>query len=345
MVAEPQKEKNKALSLAVEQIHKAFGDGAIMRLGDSGEAKKVPAISTGSIALDSALGIGGIPRGRVSEIFGPEASGKTTLALHIIAEAQKTGGLAAFIDAEHAMDPIYAEALGVNTDDLWVAQPDNGEQALEICETLVRSGAIDVVVVDSVAALVPRAEIEGDMGDRQVGAQARLMSQALRKLTGAINRSKTAVVFVNQTRMKIGVMFGNPETTSGGMALKFYASVRINIRRGAAIKLKDESIGNKTYVQVVKNKLAPPFKKVEFDIIYGKGISQENELLDLGVDNGIVDKKGIWYTYGDLKLGQGRENARQFLIDNPDINAEIAEKVKAAIGIIPKETAEEKTKD
>ena len=334
-MAEKDKERNKALDLAVEHIQKAFGEGAIMRLGDSGEPKKIPTISTGSLALDIALGIGGIPRGRVSEIFGPEASGKTTLALHVIAEAQKAGGMAAFIDAEHAMDPIYAQALGVDTDNLWVAQPDNGEQALEICETLVRSGAIDVVVIDSVAALVPRAELEGDMGDRQVGAQARLMSQALRKLTGAINRSKTAVIFVNQTRMKIGVMFGNPETTSGGVALKFYSSVRINIRRGASIKQKDENIGNKTYVQVVKNKLAPPFKKVEFDIIYGEGISKEGELLDIGVDNNVIDKKGVWYTFGEEKLGQGRENARVFLKENPDITEKIKTETKKKLGLIP----------
>lgn len=336
------KNKSKALELAVEHIHKAFGDGSIMRLGDSQEVRNVPAISTGSLSLDAALGIGGIPRGRVSEIFGAESSGKTTLALHVIAEAQKVGGLAAFIDAEHAMDPNYAEALGVNIEDLWVAQPDNGEQALEICETLVRSGAIDIVVIDSVAALVPRAEIEGEMGDRQVGAQARLMSQALRKLTGAINKSKTAVIFVNQTRMKIGVMFGNPETTSGGVALKFYASIRINIRKGAAIKVKEEQVGSITHAQVVKNKMAPPFRKTEFDIIFGRGISQTGEIIDIGVDKKIVDKKGTWYTYGDIKLGQGRENARDFLEENHDIRLEIANKVKQELGLLPPE--EEKTK-
>jgi len=341
-VADKDSGKDKALKLAVDKIHKDFGDGSIMRLGDSGEPKKIPSISSGSIALDSALGIGGFPRGRISEIFGPEASGKTTLALHIIAEAQKEGGFAAFIDAEHAMDPIYAEALGVDIENLWVAQPDNGEQALEICETLVRSGAIDVVVIDSVAALVPRAEIEGDMGDRQVGAQARLMSQALRKLTGAINRSRTAVIFVNQTRMKIGVMFGNPETTSGGVALKFYSSIRVNIRKGATIKVKDESIGSKTYVKVVKNKLAPPFKKVEFDIIYGEGISEEGELMEIGVDMGIVDKRGIWYTYGEEKLGQGRENARIFLKENKDILEEIKKKIRLNMGLIEGESEDKK---
>ncbi|HDR90707.1 MAG TPA: recombinase RecA [candidate division Zixibacteria bacterium] len=340
------KMKNKALELAVEHIHKAFGDGSIMRLGDSTEVRKVPAISTGSLSLDAALGIGGIPRGRVSEIFGPEASGKTTLSLHVIAEAQKAGGLAAFIDAEHAMDPNYAEALGVDIENLWVAQPDNGEQALEICETLVRSGAIDIVVIDSVAALVPKAEIEGDMGDRQVGAQARLMSQALRKLTGAINKSKTAVLFVNQTRMKIGVMFGNPETTSGGVALKFYSTIRINIRKGATIKLKDDPVGSKTYVQVVKNKLAPPFKKTEFDIIYGKGISLMGEIIDMGVDLKIVGKKGTWYNYGDIKLGQGRENARDFLDENRDIADEIMIKIKKEIGLLPpdEEAPDDKSK-
>ncbi len=339
------KNKNKALDLAVEHIHKAFGDGAIMRLGDSAEVRQVPVISTGSLSLDAALGIGGIPRGRVSEIFGPEASGKTTLALHVIAEAQKQGGLAAFIDAEHAMDPNYAEKLGVNIENLWVAQPDNGEQALEICETLVRSGAIDIVVIDSVAALVPRAEIEGDMGDRQVGAQARLMSQALRKLTGAINKSRTAVVFVNQTRIKIGVMFGNPETTSGGVALKFYSSVRINIRKGATIKIKDDPVGSKTYVQVVKNKMAPPFKKTEFDIVYGKGISQNGEIIDIGVDAKIIDKKGTWYSYGDIKLGQGRENARDFLDENADIADELKTKIKKEIGLLPPDEPEEKKKE
>ncbi|HHS50217.1 MAG TPA: recombinase RecA [candidate division Zixibacteria bacterium] len=332
-MADIDKQKSKALDLAIESIHKAFGDGSIMRLGDSGPPKKIPAISTGSLALDAALGIGGIPRGRISEIFGPESSGKTTLALHAIAEAQKNGGYAAFIDAEHAMDPVYAQALGVNIDSLWVAQPDNGEQALEICESLVRSGAMDIVVIDSVAALVPKAEIEGEMGDRQVGAQARLMSQALRKLAGAINRSSTAVVFVNQTRMKIGVMFGNPETTSGGVALKFYASVRINIRRGATIKVKDDSVGNHVYLQVVKNKLAPPFRKAECDIVFGEGISHEAELLDIGVDLNIVTKKGMWFSYGEEKLGQGRENSRIFLKENPDIAQKIAGEIKAKLEI------------
>ncbi len=334
-MADINKKKAKALDLAIESIHKAFGDGAIMRLGDSGSPQKIPTISTGSIGLDSALGIGGIPRGRVSEIFGPESSGKTTLALQIIAEAQKEGGLAAFIDAEHAMDPIYAAALGVDTDNLWVSQPDNGEQALEICETIVRSGAMDVVVIDSVAALVPRAEIEGDMGDRQVGAQARLMSQALRKLTGAISKSQTSVVFVNQTRVKIGVMFGNPETTSGGVALKFYASVRIHIRRGASIKVKEDIIGHRVYIKVVKNKLAPPFRKVECDIVFGEGISHESELLDLGVDLNIIDKKGIWFSFGDNKLGAGREKARIFLKENKDIAEKIANEIRIKKGLLP----------
>lgn len=333
--------KDKAINLAIDQIHKAFGDGSIMRLGDSTQPKKIPSISSGSINLDLALGVGGFPKGRVSEIFGPESSGKTTLALHVIAEAQKNGGLAAFIDAEHAMDPTYAEALGVDIDNLWVAQPDHGEQALEICETLVRSGAIDVVVIDSVAALVPRAEIEGDMGDRQVGAQARLMSQALRKLTSAINRSGTAVIFVNQTRMKIGVMFGNPETTSGGVALKFYSTVRVNIRKGASIKSKDENIGSRTYVQVVKNKVAPPFRKTQFDIIYGEGISQEGELLDIGVDEDIIKKRGTWYSYGEEKLGQGREQSRDFLKENQDIKNEITKKIKVKIGLISEEDNKE----
>ncbi|MCK5832667.1 recombinase RecA [bacterium] len=343
-MANNEKQRDKALELAIESIHKAFGDGAIMRLGDNGTPKQIPSISTHSLGLDLALGIGGIPRGRISEIFGPESSGKTTLALHVIAEAQKKGGLAAFIDAEHAMDPVYAEALGVKVDSLWVSQPDNGEQALEICETIVRSGAMDIVVIDSVAALVPRAEIEGEMGDRQVGAQARLMSQALRKLAGAISKSNTAVVFVNQTRMKIGVMFGNPETTSGGVALKFYASVRINIRRGATIKVKEQSIGNKVYIQVVKNKLAPPFRKTECDIVYGEGISREAEFLDLGVDLDIVTKKGMWFSFGEEKLGQGRENSRIFLKENPDIANRIANGIKAKLGLELKDTPKTKVK-
>lgn len=328
------KERARALELAVEQIQKAFGDGAIMRLGESGPPLRVPTISTGSIGLDAALGIGGIPRGRIIEIFGPEMSGKTTLALHIIAEAQKTGGYAAFIDAEHAMDPVYAEALGVKIDNLWISQPDSGEQALEICETLVRSGAMDAIVVDSVAALVPRAEIEGEMGDVMVAAQARLMSQALRKLTSAINRSRTSVIFVNQTRTKIGMVYGNPETTTGGVALKFYASVRINIRRGAAIKIKEDTIGSRTIAQVVKNKLAPPFKKAEFDIIFGEGISKEGELIDIGVDMNIIDKKGVWFTFGEEKLGQGRDNARIFLKENKDITKKIIEKIMENIATV-----------
>ncbi len=311
--------KRKALSAALGQIEKQFGKGAVMRMGDVGAARDVDVVSTGSLALDVALGIGGLPRGRVIEIYGPESSGKTTLTLQAIAEAQKAGGTAAFIDAEHALDPVYAEKLGVNVDDLLVSQPDTGEQALEIADMLVRSGAVDIVVVDSVAALTPKAEIEGEMGDSHMGLHARLMSQALRKLTANIKRSNTLVIFINQIRMKIGVMFGNPETTTGGNALKFYASVRLDIRRIGAIKKGDEVIGNETRVKVVKNKMAPPFKQAEFEILYGEGISREGELIDLGVKHGIVDKAGAWYSYNGDRIGQGKDNVRNFLKDNPEI--------------------------
>jgi len=320
-------EKLKALETAVTQIERQFGKGSIMRLGQH-EAVNVNVIPTGSIGLDAALGVGGIPRGRVSEIFGPESSGKTTLALHVIAQAQKTGGLAAFIDAEHALDPEYCGKLGVQVDDLLVAQPDNGEQALEIAETLIRSGSVDVVVIDSVAALVPRAELEGEMGDASVGLQARLMSQALRKLTGIVSKSKTSVIFINQIREKIGVMFGNPETTSGGRALKFYASVRLDIRRIGAIKSGEEVVGNRTKVKVVKNKVAAPFRIAEFDILYGEGISKAGELLDLGLEHRLVSKSGTWLSFGDSRLGQGRENARSFLKEHPEVVSEIEQKLR-----------------
>ena len=310
-------DKNKALDAAVGQIERAFGKGSIMRLGQRESAVKADAISSGSIGLDIALGIGGLPRGRVIEIYGPEASGKTTLALHVIAEAQKKGGTCAFVDAEHALDPAYSHKLGVNVDDLLISQPDAGEQALEITDTLVRSGAVDVLVIDSVAALVPRAELEGEMGDTHVGLQARLMSQALRKLTASVARSNTMIIFINQIRIKIGVMFGNPETTTGGNALKFYSSVRLEIRRIGAIKDRDEVVGNQTRVKVVKNKLAPPFKMVEFDIMYGQGISKTGELLDLGVKAGIVEKSGSWFSYNSERIGQGRENVKNFLKEHP----------------------------
>jgi recombination protein RecA len=316
-------DKTKALDAAVSQIERAFGKGSIMRLGQDGKVVEIATISTGSIGLDLALGVGGLPRGRVVEIYGPESSGKTTLALHTIAEAQKRGGICAFIDAEHALDPIYARKLGVNLDDLLISQPDAGEQAMEIADTLVRSGAVDVLVVDSVAALTPRAELEGEMGDQLPGSQARLMSQALRKLTGSISKSNTMVIFINQIRMKIGVMFGSPETTTGGNALKFYASVRLDIRRIGQIKERDEVVGNQTRVKVVKNKLAPPFRQVEFDIMYGVGISKNGELIDLGVKAGIVEKSGAWFSYDSQRLGQGRENAKLFLKDNPDVAAAI----------------------
>ena len=327
-------DKNKALDAAVGQIERAFGKGSIMRLGQRESAVKADAISSGSIGLDIALGIGGLPRGRVVEIYGPEASGKTTLALHVIAEAQKKGGTCAFVDAEHALDPAYAHKLGVNVDDLLISQPDAGEQALEITDTLVRSGAVDVLVIDSVAALVPRAELEGEMGDTHVGLQARLMSQALRKLTASVSRSNTMIIFINQIRIKIGVMFGNPETTTGGNALKFYSSVRLEIRRIGAIKDRDEVVGNQTRVKVVKNKLAPPFKMVEFDIMYGLGISKAGELLDLGVKAGIVEKSGSWFSYNSERIGQGRENVKNFLKENPEVGAEIESAILENAGLV-----------
>jgi recombination protein RecA len=321
-------ERARALEAALAQIDRAFGKGSAMKLG-SREAMQIEAVSTGSLGLDIALGIGGLPRGRVVEIFGPESSGKTTLALHAIAEAQKIGGTAAFIDAEHALDPVYAKKLGVDIDNLIVSQPDTGEQALEIADTLVRSNAVDVLVIDSVAALVPRAEIEGEMGDSHVGLQARLMSQALRKITGSISRSRCTVIFINQIRMKIGVMYGSPETTTGGNALKFYASVRLDIRRTGQIKIGDDIVGNTTRVKVVKNKVAPPFKQVEFDIMYGEGVSKTGEILDLGVKAGIVEKSGAWFSYDSIRIGQGRENSKVFLTENPDIAARIENAVRA----------------
>ncbi len=337
LVEKDNTDKNKALEAALGQIERAFGKGSIMKLGQTDQAIPIDVISTGSLGLDIALGIGGLPRGRVMEIYGPESSGKTTLALHAVAEAQRTGGICAFIDAEHALDPNYAGKLGVDIGELLISQPDAGEQALEIADTLVRSGAIDVIVIDSVAALVPRAELEGEMGDTHVGLQARLMSQALRKLTGSIARSKCLIIFINQIRMKIGVMFGSPETTSGGNALKFYASLRLDIRRIGAIKDRDEVVGNQTRVKVVKNKLAPPFKSVEFDIMYGEGISKTGELIDLGVKAGIVEKSGSWFSYGEQRIGQGRENAKQFLKDTPDIADEIERSIRANAGLIAKE--------
>ncbi len=339
------KDKEKALSIALSQIQKQFGKGSVMRLGDKGGVEDIKVIPTGSVAVDVATGVGGIPRGRIVEIFGPESSGKTTLALHMIAEAQKLGGIAAFVDAEHAMDPLYAKKLGVNTDDLLVSQPDYGEQALEIVDALVRSGAVDLIVVDSVAALVPKAEIEGDMGDSHVGLQARLMSQALRKLTGNLNRSSTALVFINQIRMKIGVMYGNPETTTGGNALKFYSTMRLDIRKLTALKEGPDVIGNRTRVKVVKNKIAPPFKQAEFDIYYGEGISRESSLIDLAVAVDIIDKSGAWYSYKDQRLGQGRENVRAFLKDNPELTAEIEEQVRKAYGLTPQQAQDDSDKD
>jgi recombination protein RecA len=326
-------DKEKALAAALGQIERNFGKGSIMRLGEASSIE-VESISTGSLGLDIALGIGGLPKGRIVEIFGPESSGKTTLALHVIAEAQKAGGICAFVDAEHALDPIYARKLGVNVDDLLISQPDAGEQALEITDTLVRSGAIDVLVVDSVAALTPRAELEGEMGDALPGLQARLMSQAMRKLTSSISKSKCLVIFINQIRMKIGVMYGSPETTTGGNALKFYASVRLDIRRIGAIKDREEIVGNQTRVKVVKNKLAPPFRQVEFDIMYGEGISKTGELLDLGVKSGVVEKSGAWFSYDSQRMGQGRENARQFLKDNPEAAATIERGVRESSGLL-----------
>ena len=334
--------KAKALDLAITQIDRQFGKGSIMRLGDNQFSQMENVISTGCLSLDVALGVGGVPKGRIIEIYGPESSGKTTLALHIVAEAQKSGNYAAFIDAEHAIDPEYSKKLGVDTEELLISQPDNGEQALEICETLVRSSALDVIVVDSVAALVPRAELEGDMGDSHMGLQARLMSQALRKLTGTVSRSNTTVVFVNQIREKIGVMFGNPETTPGGRALKFYSSIRMEIRRITTLKDGGESVGNRVRVKVVKNKVAPPFKQTELDLMYGQGISFEGDILDLAVSGNIIEKTGAWFSYDDMKIGQGRENSKQFLKDNNDILAEIIDKVKAFMGL-NEEVAEKET--
>ena len=325
-------DRSKALATALAQIDKNFGKGSVMRLGDESRPP-VSVIPTGSVALDVALGVGGLPRGRIVEVYGPESSGKTTVALHAVASAQRAGGNAAFIDAEHALDPVYAKALGVDIDNLLVSQPDTGEQALEITDMLVRSGGLDIIVIDSVAALVPKAEIEGEMGDSHVGLQARLMSQALRKITGALSSTGTTAIFINQLREKIGVFFGNPETTTGGKALKFYASVRLDVRRIGGLKDGDQPVGNRTRVKVVKNKMAPPFKQAEFDILYGQGISREGSLLDLGVDNGVVRKSGAWFTYGEDQLGQGKENARNFLKDNPQLAAEIEEKILAALGI------------
>jgi len=328
------KERTKAIDIAVGQIEKQFGKGSIMRLGQKGAIAPIECISTGSISIDYALGIGGLPRGRVVEIFGPESSGKTTLSLQVIAEAQKAGGMAAFVDAEHALDAAYAQKLGIDLENLLVSQPDNGEQALEIVEVLVRSNSVDVVVVDSVAALVPKAEIEGEMGEAQMGLQARLMSQALRKLTGVVSKSRTTLIFINQLREKIGVMFGNPETTTGGRALKFYASVRIDIRRIASIKDGDQVIGGRTRVKIVKNKVAPPFREAEFDVMYGEGISREGDLLDLAVEKRIVEKSGAWFAYGGDRLGQGRENAKQFLRENPDVRRAIEDRVRRELGLV-----------
>ncbi|MVA97653.1 recombinase RecA [Nitratireductor sp. CAU 1489] len=334
-------DKTKALDAALSQIERAFGKGSIMRLGRNEQVVEIETVSTGSLGLDIALGVGGLPKGRIIEIYGPESSGKTTLALHTVAEAQRKGGICAFVDAEHALDPVYARKLGVDLENLLISQPDTGEQALEICDTLVRSGAIDVLVIDSVAALTPRAEIEGEMGDSLPGLQARLMSQALRKLTASISRSNTMVVFINQIRMKIGVMFGSPETTTGGNALKFYASVRLDIRRIGAVKDRDEVTGNQTRVKVVKNKLAPPFKQVEFDIMYGEGVSKTGELVDLGVKAGIVEKSGAWFSYNSQRLGQGRENAKQFLRDNPEMADEIELALRQNAGLIAEKFLDE----
>ncbi len=333
-------DKSKALDAALSQIERAFGKGSIMRLGANEQVVEIETVPTGSLGLDIALGVGGLPRGRIIEIYGPESSGKTTLALHTVAEAQKKGGICAFVDAEHALDPVYARKLGVNLEDLLISQPDTGEQALEICDTLVRSGAIDVLVVDSVAALTPRAEIEGEMGDSLPGLQARLMSQALRKLTASISRSNTMVIFINQIRMKIGVMFGSPETTTGGNALKFYASVRLDIRRIGSVKDRDEVVGNQTRVKVVKNKLAPPFKVVEFDIMYGEGVSKTGELIDLGVKAGVIEKSGAWFSYNSQRLGQGRENAKQFLRDNPELAREVEQALRQNAGLIAEQFLE-----
>ncbi|MFH1794990.1 MAG: recombinase RecA [Pseudomonadota bacterium] len=334
LVEDKSVDKTKALDAALSQIERAFGKGSIMRLGANEQVVEIGVVSTGSLGLDIALGVGGLPRGRIVEIYGPESSGKTTMALHTVAEAQKKGGICAFVDAEHALDPVYARKLGVDLENLLISQPDTGEQALEICDTLVRSGAIDVLVVDSVAALTPRAEIEGEMGDSLPGLQARLMSQALRKLTASISRSNTMLIFINQIRMKIGVMFGSPETTTGGNALKFYASVRLDIRRIGSVKDRDEVVGNQTRVKVVKNKLAPPFKQVEFDIMYGEGVSKMGELVDLGVKAGVVEKSGAWFSYNSQRLGQGRENAKEFLRTNPELAAEIEQTLRQNAGLI-----------
>ncbi|HEY1632666.1 MAG TPA: recombinase RecA [Rhizomicrobium sp.] len=331
---EENSERKRALEAALQQIDRAFGKGSVMKMGQKDMAVDTDTVSTGSLGLDIALGIGGLPRGRIIEIYGPESSGKTTLALHVVAEAQKKGGIAAYVDAEHAMDPVYARKLGVDVDELLISQPDTGEQALEITDTLVRSGGVDIVVIDSVAALTPKAELEGEMGDQLPGLQARLMSQALRKLTGSISKSNTIVIFINQIRMKIGIMFGNPETTTGGNALKFYASVRLDIRRIGAIKDHDDVVGNQTRVKVVKNKVAPPFKQVEFDIMYGQGISKTGELLDLGVKAGVVEKSGSWFSYGSERIGQGREAAKNFLAQNPDMAAKIEVAVRANAGLV-----------
>lgn len=340
LVGKDDGDKQRALEAAIAQIDRAFGKGSVMKLGKAGVVNEIVSVSTGSLRLDMALGIGGLPVGRVIEVFGPESSGKTTLALHTVAEVQKKGGVAAFVDAEHALDPVYAQKLGVNLDDLLVSQPDTGEQALEIVDTLVRSGAVDIVVIDSVAALTPRAEIEGEMGDSLPGLQARLMSQALRKLTASISKSKCIVLFINQIRHKIGVMYGSPETTTGGNALKFYASVRLDIRRIGSIKKGEEIIGSETKVKVVKNKVSPPFKTAEFDILYGEGISREGEIVDMGVIHKIVDKSGAWYAYNGEKIGQGKDNAREFLRENPDIAHEIENKIREAVGVAPLGDAE-----
>jgi len=337
LVGKDDADKQRALEAALAQIDRAFGKGSVMKLGDKGKVAEIEAVSTGSLGLDIALGIGGLPKGRVIEIYGPESSGKTTLALHVVAEVQKAGGTAAFVDAEHALDPSYAHKLGVNLDDLLVSQPDTGEQALEITDTLVRSGAVDVIVVDSVAALTPRAEIEGEMGDSLPGLQARLMSQALRKLTASISKAKTIVIFINQIRMKIGVMYGSPETTTGGNALKFYASVRLDIRRTGSVKMRDEIVGNNVRVKVVKNKVAPPFREVEFDIMYGQGISKLGEIIDLGVKAGVIEKSGSWFSYNDQRIGQGRDNVREFLKANPDLAAEIEQAVRGNATVIEEE--------
>ena len=337
-------DKQKALEAAIKQIERDFGQGAVMKLGDSDRDKSIEVISTGSLSLDVALGVGGVPKGRVIEIYGPESSGKTTLALHVVAEAQRNGGIAGFIDAEHALDPVYAKNIGVDIDNLYISQPDNGEQALEIADTMVRSGAVDVIVVDSVAALVPKKEIEGEMGDSVVGLQARLMSQALRKLTGVISKSNCVVIFINQLREKIGVMFGNPETTTGGRALKFYASVRMDVRRTESIKQGTDVVGNHVRVKIVKNKVAPPFKEAEFDIVFGKGISKEGDLIDLAVKEDIVDKSGAWFAYEGSKIGQGRENAKQYLTDHPEIMDEIDHRLRVKLGVIPDEAAPEPDK-